>query len=292
MSQYKSPLASCLTCREVKSAKGIFSHFIVAHTKAGYDRVSKPKPNNKGGIAAAKKASSIRKEYNLNPVICGICNNSHSYDARNNKFCSHSCAATYTNAQRRLDGWKMPESAKAKLRIAKTLDYTKISQCAVCSKFFPGRKKSCSIMCRKVLLSDAGAIGGKASNLVRCKRSKAEIKLYELCTSLDDTIQHNKALVDKWDCDIFLPKHNLCIFWNGPWHYREMGLYNHDLSKVQARDSLKNKLFTAAGYTVLTFEDRHYTPDSAFEYIKGIVGHPGDAPGTFRLSVECSTNMS
>jgi hypothetical protein len=33
--KYLSPLVSCLECREIKSSKGIFSHFIAAHTEAG-----------------------------------------------------------------------------------------------------------------------------------------------------------------------------------------------------------------------------------------------------------------
>ena len=36
-------------------------------------------------------------EYNVNPTLCKRCSEPIEYSKRKNKFCSHSCAATYTN---------------------------------------------------------------------------------------------------------------------------------------------------------------------------------------------------
>lgn len=60
-------------------------------------------------INAFKKASCWHiqqrinriEEYNKNPKLCQQCNSYLSYDkAKNNKFCSKSCSATYNNSQR------------------------------------------------------------------------------------------------------------------------------------------------------------------------------------------------
>ena len=71
---------------------------------------------------------------------------------------------------------------------------------------------------------------------------------------------------------------NCAIMWNGPWHYKEMKLYNHSLKKIQARDKLKIDLFISNGFTVLVFEDRYFTPESAFELIKTMVPPRGFEP--------------
>lgn len=292
--QYKSPLVSCIHCREVKSAKGILSHFFTAHTEEGKQHITRAIELS---ISATKEANMNKynlsnQSYDLNPKKCKECNTNLLYKQKKNSFCSHSCATTHSNNLRYLNGYTLSELAKDKLRIAASNTYTNISQCVICNKFFSGIRKSCSVECKKLLLAEVGSKGGKASNLKRCKRSKAEIKLYELCMELDKDILHNKPIVDKWDCDIFLPKYNLCIMWNGPWHYQEMGLYNHNLNKVQTRDAYKVNLFKDSGYNVLIYEDKYYTPESAFAHIKSIVGLPGDDPGTSHLSSEYSTNMS
>ena len=38
------------------------------------------------------------------------------------------------------------------------------------------------------------------------------------------------------------------------------------------RDRIKNKLFSEAGWRVLTYEDRHYTPESAFKDVVANIG--------------------
>lgn len=39
----------------------------------------------------------VRREYNLNPNLCGYCSIELSFEKKGNKFCSHSCAAKTNN---------------------------------------------------------------------------------------------------------------------------------------------------------------------------------------------------
>lgn len=57
-----------------------------------------------------------RIEYESHPHLCLACSCSISYERRNNKFCSRSCAATYNNQKR----GPMPEEQKEKLRTTLT----------------------------------------------------------------------------------------------------------------------------------------------------------------------------
>ena len=108
-----------------------------------------------------------------------------------------------------------------------------------------------------------GRRGGKASALVQVRRSKDEIALYKLCEQQYNVI-HNKIIADGWDADIVFPDQKVAVLWNGPWHYKEMPVSNHSLRQVQNRDRIKTKLFENLGWLVLMYEDRTYTPTTAF----------------------------
>jgi hypothetical protein len=111
-----------------------------------------------------------------------------------------------------------------------------------------------------------GRVGGKKSASIRTLRSKAEIKLFELISSINNDAISNHIIVDGWDADIVVPSTKTAILWNGPWHYKEMNIGSHSLKQVQTRDSIKVKLFTQLGWNVVIYEDRYYTPESAFEH--------------------------
>jgi hypothetical protein len=97
------------------------------------------RPQNKNfGIRVKHISSIVRLEQNkliyyTNPKYCKHCNNVISYEKRTNKFCSHSCAAIFTNKL------KPPKSIKNKLQISKKLTnhprYTKIYICRCCKKY-------------------------------------------------------------------------------------------------------------------------------------------------------------
>ena len=103
------------------------------------------------------------------------------------------------------------------------------------------------------------------------KRSKQEIELFEMCKNyFPDTI-HNEKIFNGWDADIIIPSFKIAILWNGPWHYKEMGLKNHSLKQVQNRDNIKIKEIEKLGFTPLIYEDRYFTPSTAFEHLKNLI---------------------
>lgn len=160
MSPYKSPLVSCLICKEVKSARGIFGHHSFAHTEEGRNLAFRNgKASSLNHTKQKEKALNLRSEYNVNPILCKLCNNPHSYNSKNNKFCSSSCAATHNNNSRNRE-----HHARQSITLKNTLSNRhifpkppkppKISQCVICNNFFDGSRKSCSIVCRNKILSN------------------------------------------------------------------------------------------------------------------------------------------
>lgn len=281
---YKSPLCSCIICHETKSVKGIFSHFITKHTDEGNKRCKKNGliGKEKSDLTKLSKKQSKVDLYKSNPLLCNSCNEPLSYAKRKNKYCGHKCAAIITNKERIDNGYVVSKNTKLLISLKnKRPPFSKIGQCKVCNKFFHllKNRKTCSDICYKKANIISGQKGGKVSNTKRIKRSKDEIKLFNLCKEyIDSSTRSNYILVDNWDVDIFIPSLNLAIMWNGPWHYKEMKLYNHSLLKVQERDNIKINLFRNAGFVVKVFEDRYYTPETALQEIKSLVAPVGIEP--------------
>jgi hypothetical protein len=131
-----SVLCSCIYCKEVKSAKGIFTHVDRTHlnlTKysSGY--------NGKYKELAERHRLKI-DEYLLNSAECVQCKSKLDYSKRHNKFCSTSCAATYNNALKDYSTFK-PGPAKSKQLLNKS--------CAHCGNLFDTYKKNKKFCCRK-----------------------------------------------------------------------------------------------------------------------------------------------
>ena len=200
-------------------------------------------------------------------------------------FCSRSCAAIINNQNRKIEDIEKQRKSLLLTNLLKRYNKPTIS-CKICGcRFCPLKPKMrvCSLECRtiskqrtaknisKEKRKEIGSLGGKASAKVNVKRSKDEIKLYKLCKKYFNNVKHNKILIDGWDADIVLEKEKIAILWNGPWHYKQMKHKNHSLKQVQNRDQIKIDLFTKKGWNVLIFEDRYYTPVSAFEKIKECV---------------------
>jgi hypothetical protein len=96
-------LCSCVICKEVKSSKGIHTHFLRNH---GSDEERSRMLLGLQGLqnSAEKRFRSldlrmqvIKGEYYSNPVNCKQCRIQIPYEKRQNVFCSKSCAATYNN---------------------------------------------------------------------------------------------------------------------------------------------------------------------------------------------------
>jgi hypothetical protein len=140
--------------------------------------------------------------------------------------------------------------------------------CVNCSNSFvsSSQRKCCSEACVKERHLYGSKKGGKLGAEKRVLRSKDEIKLYDLCTEYFKTVTHNDtSIANGWDADILIHDTKTAILWNGPWHYKEMGFSNHSLIQVQNRDKIKTEEFESVGWKVLVFEDRYYTPESAFK---------------------------
>lgn len=218
--------------------------------------------------------------------VCKGCDKDFATYSVETKFCSQTCAGTFNNKTRSASGWKPSKEQREKTSKSltgrsyiKDLDrekgecfhpvsrapFTPITQCHICHKWFIVRNgvrlKTCSPECQHELRSQKGRENPGLGTF----RSKDEIKLFELCKEKFQDSEPNVKLVDNWDADISIPSLKIAIFWNGPWHYKDMKMKSHSLEQVQNRDRIKTKLFQEHGWKVIVFEDRYYTPETAFE---------------------------
>lgn len=266
-------LCSCIVCKCVKSVKGIHTHYLVSHTPEGKTRIKKSSKSgyDKGLQTFLKNIQHKKEKYISNPSKCKHCLGNLSYEQRNNKFCSNNCSASYNNINRRL-------TDKQKLKISNSLrnrpddkklpKYTPVSRCDICKKWFPGKRKTCGKDCLHV----ASIRTGKISASKQKKRSIDEIKLFNLCASNFVNVTHNEPIFNGWDADILIHDTKTAILWNGPWHYKNMPGLKHSLKQVQNRDKIKIKEIETAGWTAVVFEDRFFSPETAFSELVGLLG--------------------
>jgi len=264
---------SCIICRKQFSTKGLFSHYSLSHTEHKHTR-STGKGTQKYQLRCScvicklelsvQNLEAHNKTHAAVHNTCVLCGN-----ATKSKFCSHSCAAKYNNAQRDYRTFKPGPESKTntvKPRYTKETRQQKsncLSTCVVCSKTFSGVRKACTEECRAILFQRAG----KKSASVSIRRSKDEIALYELCADYFSHVTHNDPVFNGWDADILIHDTKTAILWNGPWHYKQLNIKNHSLKQVQNRDQIKQKEIESAGWTCLIFEDREYTPEEAFKVL-------------------------
>lgn len=146
---YKSPLCSCIACHEVKSEKGIFSHYINAHTDEGKKKTIER--GRKGGENSREHSVNLRQSnidaYLEKPSKCKQCDKILPYDIKGNMFCGHSCAAIHNNSLR---GHKEPKKSNVELRkfLFKKLTYNCL-QCGTIKECNNANaNKYCSITCQ------------------------------------------------------------------------------------------------------------------------------------------------
>ena len=138
--------------------------------------------------------------------------------------------------------------------------------CQHCSRTYVYHKENntfpsnCSVYC----LKETRSLRGRQNPGLGTKRSKDEISLFEYLSEHFNNIDHSYIVSNGWDTDIALLDYKIAIFWNGPWHYREMNIGNHSLKQVQNRDTIKKNLFTKLGWEVIIYEDRFFTPETAY----------------------------
>lgn len=201
---------------------------------------------------------------------CPKCCAQHEQSGR---FCSRSCA---NSRGPRTSEFKSRVSAKLSGKPSLTKNKILVKRvetsCFVCRTSVITTEKEIQRRQRMTCSSadcirESKSLSGKASAAKRVRRSKDEIKLFELCKHVFNDALSNSIVADGWDADIVIGSYKLAILWHGPWHYRDMKMNNHSLKQVQLRDSIKRNLFTSLGWKVLEFKDCDYTPEQAFEEI-------------------------
>ncbi|MFA6198876.1 MAG: hypothetical protein WC679_00505 [Bacteroidales bacterium] len=269
---------SCIICHKEYSNKGIHSHYNINHTIEGKE---KHKTTSKisstiGANKTQEKYNLIKEQYILNPNKCQQCSVNLSYKQRNNKFCSNTCSAQHINKNRVENGYyitnehklKTSNTLKNKPKILKT--NIQFLTCKFCHKLYIYTKMNkdvslsfCSKNCFHIHRSNIAK--NTASKTI--KRSKQEIELYNLCKNHFTNVTNNTQFFNGWDADILIHDINLAILWNGPWHYQEMKGLQHSLKQVQNRDNIKINEIQKLGWNYIIFEDRYYTPETAFKSI-------------------------
>jgi hypothetical protein len=99
-------------------------------------------------------------EYNISPILCKHCNKILPYKNRKNKFCSSSCSAIFSNANK--DYLKIKSGPKKGHVPKNYAPYTKVKQCVICNKYHGNQGKTCSLQCLSQHISNSvrGKTGG------------------------------------------------------------------------------------------------------------------------------------
>lgn len=261
----------CVICKQERSSKGIHNHYNISHTENGKIRLAKSGKmgSDAAKIVALKKQKEREQSYDKKPNYCQQCNNPLPYKIRKNKFCGHSCSASFNNKKRiRTEETNQKVSQTLKL---KTAPYTKVKfiRCEICNESFiwnnihRGSQRFCSSECLNRFRSNKA----RTNPGLGTKRSTDEIALFELCNDYFNHVTSNEKAFNGWDADILIYDNKTAILWNGPWHYQEMNIGNHSLARVQNRDRIKKEEIKNAGWEVIVFEDRFFTPQSAFDFL-------------------------
>lgn len=142
--------------------------------------------------------------------------------------------------------------------------------CKICNNSFFGRRTAfiCSKKCGQIASVENGRKGGRISATKILRRSKAEIKLFDLFSKKYQCL-HNYTLFNGWDADIIIPSKKLAILWNGAWHYTKIK-ENHSLAQVQTRDKIKIGEIIKCGYSFIIVKDykNKMKPEIAYDRIE------------------------
>jgi very-short-patch-repair endonuclease len=291
---YTSPLCSCIICREVKSAKGIHSHYITKHTEEGNKRVTVNAAigSIKAAMLATEKAKSNNDElkisYKSNPRICPICSNIIPFDKRNNKTCSKSCSATYANNKRALSGWT--QSTETKNKISNKItgrklkpEYCKVNFCIICNAVIRNsHRATCGDNCLHILASNNSKdliIRRKKSNYSRWNgpsRMERSFSVWLNNNGIYDFEVEKPFVIPitnkLYFGDFYFPKLKLLIELDGKQHEKEEAkIYD------KTRDSLLKEHFDIETVRITQHE---YDSGSRIEEISLLVGLLGTAPSS------------
>lgn len=251
---------------------------------AKYDSFSASTVRNKfGSWAAALTAAGIplrmKPSISIDCQSCGAAflKQQSQISKYSNHFCSHSCSAKHSNTNRvDSDATKLKKSTSLKKYNKANPGCNRIHAddqveivngrrlhikdvvCIVCKiGFKSATRKLCSDACLKARQTQIGML----SQSKQSRRSKGEIKLFDLCANYfgpDNVLSNPQMFVDGngncWDADIVIPKYRFAICYNGIWHYQQIG-EKHRLPQVQSRDRIKKKVIFQNGYLQYVVKD-------------------------------------
>lgn len=198
---------SCIICKKEKSVKGIFTHYLIAHTDYKHTHANNSQNASNAAIAATATRLKTRIEkYNLHPTLCAECSTPLGYKIKNNKFCSHSCSATHQNKS--VVGLAKQESDNAKRsRKNKLIAYHEIKRAAFsklyrCNKCHTNHstvemQKECKESHKPVKTRKSTTdISGPFSKLYNCKCKYCTVHFVSM-TALQYCSGHRLAAVNK-----------------------------------------------------------------------------------------------
>ena len=226
-------------------------------------------------LGAGKKQRELfeqrQDDYSKNPDKCLCCGKELPYPKLGNKkkFCNSSCAATYNNTKR-------PKHEKQ--IVLKKLP--RMNACAMCNKpfrFIGKGKRFCCTTCRtlyrqehpKIITDDMRESfrrGGQRSASIQQKtrRSKNEIRFFELCANHFTQVTSNDQMFNGWDADVIIHDIKTAVLWNGKWHYEKI-TKAHSVAQVQNRDRIKINEIKKCGFAPYVVKDLGRTGDKANE---------------------------
>ena len=241
MSNYTTFPCSCIVCKQLKTSKGIHSHYLIAHTEEGKAR------NRKNRLAGSllgveisrQNAQKIQNQYLENPSKCKQCDTNLVYNQRHNKFCSRSCSASFYNTDRKgvaLDASVKQKISASVLKFNRENPYTglkklfcNVSFCCICNSVIQNKiVKTCSPECKFTLASNnmtERIKQNRRSNYRRDKKSYLEKSfetwLVDNNISLKYESEHTirNHITQKWYfVDFYFPEINLIVELDGKQH--------------------------------------------------------------------------
>lgn len=120
MPDKKENLVSCITCKKLISARGIFTHVLRSHGSSEEKAKFKNKCSTINRTEVEKqnfiKMLQKNKLYYEKPNYCANCSDELDWFRRFNKFCSHSCSASLTNTKREEKSAETKEKIRLKIK--------------------------------------------------------------------------------------------------------------------------------------------------------------------------------
>lgn len=207
-------------------------------------------------------SNECRSEYRKNnPIIkikeigkCEVCSESfYQSDYRIKRFCSNVCANIFQGRNKVI--------LKCKIcGVIFKVSPTNAREHPENNKRF--KQRYCSLKCRDADPEKNFGITGNLAQQNQKGPNKLEIAGKQILKSIQKeikfTIKEQKPIANKFIVDVFIPKFNLIIQWDGDyWHGNIDTLKTAELTSKQIRrrhlDESQNKYFLKCGYKILRF---------------------------------------